>query len=68
MKVPLIAKKEPPSLNLPEVLDCSSCWIGDKSEVTFKITNKGGEAGFKFFTEKEQEREKEQENLNSEFL
>jgi hypothetical protein len=49
----LIAKKEPPSINLPETLDCQSCWIGDKSEVTFRITNKGGEAGFKFFTEKE---------------
>ena len=28
-KVPILARKELPKLNLPESLDCKSCWLGD---------------------------------------
>lgn len=49
IKVPILARKEPPCLNLPESLDCKSCWLGDQVEVKFIVTNTGGEAGYKFF-------------------
>ena len=57
-KVPLMARKELPNLNLPESLDCKSCWLGDQIgtlyynnielAVAFKVTNTGGEAGYRF--------------------
>ncbi|KAL4510071.1 hypothetical protein ABPG72_010264 [Tetrahymena utriculariae] len=50
-KIPIIAQKEAPLINLPEILDCQSCWLGDQADIVFKIVNKGGEAGFKFFSE-----------------
>ena len=45
-KIPLIAKREQPMLDLPPVIECESCWIGKKSVSQIPITNKGGHAGF----------------------
>lgn len=59
-QVPIQAKREAPCINLPELLDCQSCWIGDKVDALFRIHNKGGEAGFKFFCEKEEDDQKQQ--------
>lgn len=28
-KIPLLARKDPPRLDLPQSLDCKSCWLGD---------------------------------------
>lgn len=36
-------------------MDCKSCWLGDKAEMVFRVKNKGGEAGFKFFCENEED-------------
>lgn len=58
LEIPIIAKKESPDLNLPQILDCNSCWLGDRQEIVFKVKNKGGEAGFKFFCENEEDDEK----------
>lgn len=49
LKVPLLARKEPPQLDLPASLDCQSCWLGDQVETKFVVTNTGGEAGYRFF-------------------
>lgn len=50
-----MAKKEPPNINLPELLDCQSCWLGDRADMVFRVQNKGGEGGFKFFCEHEED-------------
>lgn len=50
-KVPVIAQKEAPLVSLSPILDCQSCWLGDRADMVFRIHNKGGEAGFKFFSE-----------------
>ncbi|KRX10489.1 hypothetical protein PPERSA_08791 [Pseudocohnilembus persalinus] len=55
LEIPIIAKKESPDLNLPQILDCQSCWLGDQQEVVFRVRNSGGEAGFKFFCENEED-------------
>lgn len=54
VKIPLLARKEPPNLNLPSVLDCKSCWIGDQRVEVFRVTNTGGEAGYRFFKQNEE--------------
>ncbi len=63
-KIPILARKEPPCLDLPSSLDCKSCWLGDQIglrlffiffiiDVRFKVTNTGGEAGYRFFKQNE---------------
>jgi len=42
-------------------MDCQSSWLGDKVDMIYRITNKGGEAGFKFFKENDEEEQNEQE-------
>jgi len=42
-------------LNLPGILDCLSCWVGDRVDMVFRTINKGGDGGFKFFCEKEED-------------
>lgn len=51
LKIPIMARKEPPQLDLPSKLDCQSCWLGDEVETKFVVTNSGGEAGYRFFAE-----------------
>ena len=36
-------------------LDCQSCWLGDRIDMIFPFSNKGGEASFKFFCENEED-------------
>lgn len=28
-RIPLLARKDPPCLDLPQRLNCKSCWLGD---------------------------------------
>ncbi|EGR30591.1 hypothetical protein IMG5_128580 [Ichthyophthirius multifiliis] len=58
-EIPLIARRAPPLLNLPPVLEVKSCWVGEISQQNYKITNKGGDAGFRFFSEDEKDEEEE---------
>ncbi len=30
-KVPILARKDPPLIDLPSLLDCRSCWLGDET-------------------------------------
>lgn len=49
-------------MGLPQVIDCKSCWIGDRCTEVFKVTNKGGDCGFRFFPENEHEESPESDN------
>ncbi|CAD8087121.1 unnamed protein product [Paramecium primaurelia] len=60
LKVPLLARKEPPQLDLPSQLDCQSCWIGDQVETRFVVKNSGGEAGYRFFINNQQDQQEEE--------
>lgn len=68
IQVPIIARKESPQLNLPSILDCQSCWLGDKYEVVFRISNRGGDAGFKFFAEGGDDQREDGLDFNSDML
>jgi len=63
-KVIIKAEKEGPRINLPYRIEAQSCWVGDSTDVGYKVTNKGGPAGFKFFSPLEEEERKS----NSEML
>lgn len=52
--VPLRARREPPKLTLVDVMECGTCWVGDRLDMVFKCRNLGGSAGFKFFHEVEE--------------
>jgi hypothetical protein len=39
-KVPLLARKELPSLNLPSSLDCKSCWLGDELGTSLSLSGR----------------------------
>ncbi|KAJ3052485.1 Deleted in lung and esophageal cancer protein 1, partial [Rhizophlyctis rosea] len=45
-KVPVVAKREPPLLTIPEVLHCGPCRAGFVTVRTWDFVNKGGEGRF----------------------
>ena len=49
IKVRFIAEKEEPKINLLTMIVAQSCWVGDRTDIMYKITNRGGPAGFSFF-------------------
>jgi len=53
--VPIWAKRDPPVIKLINPLDCKSCWVGDKVDMVFRCWNTGGDGGFKFFCEKDED-------------
>jgi len=53
--VPIKAKWDPPVIKLINPLDCKSCWVGDKVDMVFWCMNTGGDGGFKFFCEKDED-------------
>ena len=56
--VPIRARREPPVIKLANPLDCRSCWLGDKVDMVFRCLNTGGDGGFKFFCEKDDDDQK----------
>ena len=48
-RIPFKAEKEKPRINLLSQIIAQSCWVGDRTDILYKITNKGGPGGFKFF-------------------
>lgn len=52
-EVPLYARREPPNLNIANELFAGTCWTGDRIDTAWRITNLGGEASFKFFSEED---------------
>jgi hypothetical protein len=55
ISVPLIGSRDPPVLTLQDQLDCGSAWVGDRADMTFRCVNVGGDAGFKFFHQDEEQ-------------
>jgi len=54
-KVPLQARRDPPVINLVNPMYCMHSWIGDKVDMAFRCVNVGGDGGFKFFCEKDED-------------
>ena len=57
-KISLKAEKEEPSINLLKTIVAKSCWVGDRTDIMYRIINRGGPAGFKFFSAKPEEEKK----------
>lgn len=58
-KVPLKARRDPPVINLVNPLDCLHSWIGDRVDMAFRCVNTGGDGGFKFFCERDEDDSKQ---------
>lgn len=54
-KVPLRARRDPPVISLVNPLDCLHSWIGDRVDMAFRCVNTGGDGGFKFFCERDED-------------
>lgn len=57
-KIPLKSRRDPPAISLVNPLDCLHAWIGDKVDMAFRCVNTGGDGGFKFFCEKDEDDQK----------
>lgn len=55
IKVPLRARRDPPVINLSNPMNCLHSWIGDRVDMAFRCHNSGGDGGFKFFCEKDED-------------
>lgn len=53
--IPIRARRQPPVIKLVNPMDCKSCWIGDRVDMAFRCQNTGGDGGFKFFCEKDED-------------
>ena len=58
-KIPLKARREPPIINLVNPLNCLHSWLGDRVDMAFRCVNNGGDGGFKFFCEKDEDDSKQ---------
>jgi hypothetical protein len=54
-KIPLKARRDPPQISLSNPMDCLNSWIGDRVDMAFRCQNTGGDGGFKFFCEKDED-------------
>lgn len=58
-KIPMRARRDPPKINLSNPMDCLNSWIGDRVDMAFRCQNTGGDGGFKFFCEKDEDDSKQ---------
>jgi len=61
-KIPMKARRDPPVINLVNPMDCLSSWIGDRVDMAFRCVNTGGDGGFKFFCEKDEDDSKQKDS------
>lgn len=54
-KLPLRARRDPPLINLVNPMNCLHSWIGDRVDMAFRCVNTGGDGGFKFFCERDED-------------
>lgn len=54
-KLPLRARRVPPVINLVNPLNCLNSWLGDRVDMAFRCVNNGGDGGFKFFCDKDED-------------
>lgn len=53
--IPLRARRDPPLISLVNPLNCLHSWLGDRVDMAFRCVNNGGDGGFKFFCEKDED-------------
>lgn len=58
-KIPMKARREPPQISLTNPMDCLNSWLGDRVDMAFRCVNTGGDGGFKFFCEKDEDDSKQ---------
>ena len=58
-KLPLRARREPPIINLVNPMNCLNSWMGDRVDMAFRCVNNGGDGGFKFFCERDEDDSKQ---------
>ena len=58
-KVPMRARRDPPQISLVNPMDCLNSWLGDRVDMAFRCVNTGGDGGFKFFCEKDEDDSKQ---------
>lgn len=46
IRVPMIAKRERPTIEWPRQIDCGHCWVGNNTRREITIQNTGGEAQY----------------------
>lgn len=54
-KLPLRARRQPPHISLVNPMDCLNSWLGDRVDMAFRCVNTGGDGGFKFFCDKDED-------------
>ena len=54
-KIPLKARREPPVISLVNPMNCLNSWLGDRVDMAFRCVNQGGDGGFKFFCDKDED-------------
>ena len=54
-KLPLRARREAPNISLNNPMDCLNSWLGDRVDMAFRCINTGGDGGFKFFCDKDED-------------
>jgi hypothetical protein len=60
-EIPIVARRAPPVIKLVNPMDSKSCWIGDRVDMVFRCTNTGGDGGFKFFCERDEDDSRQEE-------
>ena len=55
IEVPLRARRDPPLITLANPMNCLHAWIGDRVDMAFRCLNSGGDGGFKFFCERDED-------------
>ena len=58
-KIPMRARRDPPAITLTNPMDCLNSWLGDRVDMAFRCVNSGGDGGFKFFCEKDEDDSKQ---------
>ena len=58
-KIPMRARRDPPQISLTNPMDCLNSWLGDRVDMAFRCVNTGGDGGFKFFCEKDEDDSKQ---------
>ncbi len=57
-KVPVRARRDPPLISLANPMNCLHSWVGDRVDMAFRCVNSGGDGGFKFFCERDEDDQK----------
>lgn len=61
-KLPLSARRDPPVISLVNPMNCLNSWLGDRVDMAFRCVNNGGDGGFKFFCERDEDDNRQTED------